>query len=1026
MRLIAVIASALTLTAAPAHARTTLPAARPGAVMRTAARRAEGLRRAPAAADTTRFGYLDVFDLEWAGDPQISPDGSRVAFVRTGFDIMKDRERASLWVVNANGTGLRALTDGSRHASSPTWSPDGSRLAYVAHGEEGAEIRVRWLDTGQEAVLARLQHGPRGLAWSPDGTRLAFATFVPGEPPPAIAHMPPKPEGADWGPPIHVVDRVTWRLNGQGLLPRGHTHVFVLTAEGGTPMQVTLGPYDDGAPAWSPDGKTLYFSGDRHVDADYDPSNSEVYAVPAAGGPVRALTDRHGPDGSPAVSPDGSKVAYVGYDEHYQGYQVRRLYVMSSDGSGSRVLTGDFDRSVGSPTWAADGSGLFVQFDDQGDTKVGFVGLDGKVSVLADHVGGLSIGRPYPGGSFSVSASTGRFAFTQTLYDHPADVAVGSRKGGPASARRVTRLNDDLLAHRALATGEEITFESSYDGKEIQGWILKPPGFDAARKYPLILEIHGGPYLTTGTASRPRPALRRARLRGAVREPARLDQLRSEFGNAIHQDYPGHDYDDLMSGVDAVTRKGYVSAEQPVRHRRVGRRRPHGVDGRAHDPLPGRGRGQAGDQLVQLGADRGHVAVRAEVLVLGISLGQPAELHGALPHHLRRPHEDPDHDHDRRSGPADARWRGGAVLPGAQAAEGPLGHGAHPGRLPRDRRQAQQHDRQDGLHPGLVRALPGWVGQRGERRPMSEIVTVVGGGLAGQRGRLAAGRARARRPAGRDACRCVDRRPTTPGSWASSCARTPSRRGIPANAHGVLKREMEELGSLFLACGARAAVPAGSALAVDRELFARAMTAAVAEHPRIEGVREEIVALPDGPGDHGHGPAHLAMRSRRRSERGSGTRGSRSSTRSRPSWRATALDESSCSRRSLRRGRDDYLNCPMGRRSTSASSTRSWWRMSIRATNGRTVPYFEGCLPIEVMASRGRDTLRFGPMKPIGLADPRTGSRPHAVVQLRREDREGQQWNMVGFQTRLRRRGAGPGVPAASPAWRRGIPATRG
>ncbi len=562
MRLIAVIASALTLTAAPAHARTTLPAARPGAVMRTAARRAEGLRRAPAAADTTRFGYLDVFDLEWAGDPQISPDGSRVAFVRTGFDIMKDRERASLWVVNADGTGLRALTDGSRHASSPTWSPDGSRLAYVAHGEEGAEIRVRWLDTGQEAVLARLQHGPRGLAWSPDGTRLAFATFVPGEPPPAIAHMPPKPEGADWGPPIHVVDRVTWRLNGQGLLPRGHTHVFVLTAEGGTPMQVTLGPYDDGAPAWSPDGKTLYFSGDRHVDADYDPSNSEVYAVPAAGGPVRALTDRHGPDGSPAVSPDGSKVAYVGYDEHYQGYQVRRLYVMSSDGSGSRVLTGDFDRSVGSPTWAADGSGLFVQFDDQGDTKVGFVGLDGKVSVLADHVGGLSIGRPYPGGSFSVSASTGRFAFTQTLYDHPADVAVGSRKGGPASARRVTRLNDDLLAHRALATGEEITFESSYDGKEIQGWILKPPGFDAARKYPLILEIHGGPYLNYGDRFAAEDQLYAAH--GYVVlyvNPRGSTSYGQSFGNAIHLDYPDHDYDDLMSGVDAVTRKGYVSAD---------------------------------------------------------------------------------------------------------------------------------------------------------------------------------------------------------------------------------------------------------------------------------------------------------------------------------------------------------------------------------------------------------------------------------------------------------------------------------
>jgi dipeptidyl aminopeptidase/acylaminoacyl peptidase len=554
MRLIAVVVSALTLTAAPAPARPAEPPA-PG-------RTAVTPTPAPATTDTTRFGYLDVFDLEWAGDPQISPDGSRVAFVRTGFDIMKDRERTSLWVVNADGTGLRALTDGSRHASSPTWSPDGTRLAYVAHGEEGTEIRVRWMDTGQEAVLARLQHGPRGLTWSPDGTRLAFAMFVPGPEPAPIAHMPAPPKGADWGPPIHVVDRVTWRLNGEGLLPRGHTHVFELPADGGTPIQVTYGPHDDGAPVWSPDGKTLYFSGDRHEDAAYDPSNSEVYAVPAAGGAVRALTSRHGPDSSPAVSPDGSKIAYIGYDEHYQGYQVRHLYVMNADGSGSHEVAGDFDRSLGRPTWAADGSGVFVQFDDHGDTKVGFVTTGGKVSVLADHVGGLSIGRPYPGGSFSVSPKTGRFAFTQSLYDHPADVAVGSRSGGSSAARRLTRLNDDVLGHRALATGESFSFKSSYDGKEIQGWILKPPGFDASREYPLILEIHGGPYLNYGDRFAAEDQLYAAH--GYVVlyvNPRGSTSYGQAFGNAIHLDYPDHDYDDLMSGVDAMIQKGYVSPD---------------------------------------------------------------------------------------------------------------------------------------------------------------------------------------------------------------------------------------------------------------------------------------------------------------------------------------------------------------------------------------------------------------------------------------------------------------------------------
>jgi dipeptidyl aminopeptidase/acylaminoacyl peptidase len=545
MHVTALVASALVLQAPPGAAPA--PAVTAAAV---------------AAPDTQRFSYLDVFDLEWAADPQISPDGSKVAFVRTGFDIMKDRERTSLWVVNADGTGLRALTDGSRGASSPTWSPDGSRLAYLGRGKEGSELRVRWMDTGQEAVLARLEHRPRGLSWSPDGTRLAFAMFVPDEPAEPIAKMPPKPKGADWGPAIHVIDRVRWRLNGQGLLPHGHPHLFVLPAEGGTPHQLTEGPYDDGAPVWTPDGKTLVFSGNRHEDAAYDPNDSEVYAVPAAGGEVRTLTRRHGPDGSPAVSPDGSKIAYVGFDDHYQGYQVRHLYVMNADGSGSRLVTGDFDRSVGSPTWAADGSGLFVRYDDHGDTKVGFASLDGKVGVLAEHVGGLSIGRPYSGGSFSVSPATGRFAFTQSLYDHPADVALGSRKGGPSAARRLTRLNDDLLGHRALATGETITFKSSFDGKEIQGWILKPPRFDASRKYPLVLEIHGGPYANYGDRFAAEDQLYAAH--GYVVlyvNPRGSTSYGGAFGNSIHLDYPDHDYEDLMSGVDAVIQKGYVSPD---------------------------------------------------------------------------------------------------------------------------------------------------------------------------------------------------------------------------------------------------------------------------------------------------------------------------------------------------------------------------------------------------------------------------------------------------------------------------------
>jgi acylaminoacyl-peptidase len=505
------------------------------------------------------FELADIFQLEYASDPQISPDGQQVVYVRNFMDIMKDRRRSNLWIINYDGTEHRPLTTGNENDSSPRWSPDGKRLAYVSRANGSSQIYVRWMDTGQTAKLTNLTKSPSSITWSPDGRWIAFSMMVPerGKP---FAEMPPKPKGAEWARPPRVITKLKYRADGRGYLEDGYTHLFVLPADGGTPRQITSGPYNHGGPiAWSPDGTSILFSANRHEDWEYDPMNSEIYEVSLVDGSIKALTDRKGPDRNPVLSPDGRRIAYLGFDDKLQGYHVTRLYVMNRDGSGKKVLTQDLDRSVRRPVWSRDGKGIYFQYDDEGNTKIGYISLSGKIQTLARDVGGISLGRPYASGSFSVAAN-GRFAYTHSRPDHPADVAVGRR--GSAAAKRITRLNDDLFGHKKLGSVEEIWYTSSYDGRKIQGWIVKPPEFDPQKKYPLILEIHGGPFANYGDRFAAEIQLYAAA--GYVvlyTNPRGSTSYGEEFGNLIHHNYPGQDYDDLMSGVDAVIERGYIDED---------------------------------------------------------------------------------------------------------------------------------------------------------------------------------------------------------------------------------------------------------------------------------------------------------------------------------------------------------------------------------------------------------------------------------------------------------------------------------
>lgn len=508
------------------------------------------------ASDADRLQYLDVFEMEVAADPRISPDGSRIVYVRRGFDIMTDGSRTALWMINSDGTDHRALTDGTSEVASPRWSPDGNRLLYVKSEDGSAQVFLRWMDSGQTAELTNVTESPGSITWSPDGDWIAMTMFVPESTPP-FAKMPPKPDGAEWTTPPIVINKLRYRSDGRGYLEDGYTHIFVMPAEGGTPRQITSGPYNHGGGlSWSPDSRSIVFSANRG-DPDFDVRNSEVFEISVATGELTQLTDRFGPDGNAVLSPDGSLIAYTGFDDEYQGYQITQLYIMNRDGSGSRRVS-DLDRGFGGLNWASDGRGLYFQYDDQGMTKVAYVSLEGEVEDLAEDLGGVGLGRPYGGGSYTV-ASNGRFAFTHTSPSHPADVAVGQRG---RDAQRITMLNEDLLGHKKLAQIEELWWESSYDGRPIHGWIATPPDFDPSRKYPLMLEIHGGPFSNYGPRFSPEVQFYAAA--GYVvlyTNPRGSTSYGEEFGNLIHHAYPGYDYDDLMSGVDAVIDRGYIDED---------------------------------------------------------------------------------------------------------------------------------------------------------------------------------------------------------------------------------------------------------------------------------------------------------------------------------------------------------------------------------------------------------------------------------------------------------------------------------
>ena len=512
--------------------------------------------------NSRRFTAERVFDLEYADDPQISPDGSTIVYARKSMDKFADQVVSDLWSIDTRKGTHRPLVSGQGSSSSVRWSPSGDRLIYMASNDGKQELRLRFKDTGDSFSLAQLEQSPGAPVWSPDGKSIAFTMLVPDERP-GFAKPPKSPEGAEWAKPVRVVDDLVFRFDGAGYLPKGKTQIFVLGTEGGTPRQVTHGQNGFDSPQWL-GNDALLVTGNEAEDADLDPIESEIYRVDLSNAAVTPLTQRDGPDFAPKIAPNGARIAYLGYDDELRSYQQNNVYLMASDGGGARNLTVNYDRSVDNIAWRSDGKALIGQVEDEGILTLVSIDLSGNVRTLVEDIGGTSLGRPYAAGSFSVASNAGGsspiIAYTKGSTNRPAEVAIN--RGG-RDGRQLTRLNEDALGHLDLARIEEIKISSSHDGREIEAWVALPPNFRPDGSFPMILEIHGGPATMYGPYFS--AEIQRYAAQGYVTvyaNPRGSTGYGEDFAQLIDLNYPGNDHDDLMSVVDALIAKNYVSKDR--------------------------------------------------------------------------------------------------------------------------------------------------------------------------------------------------------------------------------------------------------------------------------------------------------------------------------------------------------------------------------------------------------------------------------------------------------------------------------
>ncbi|HYV04017.1 MAG TPA: prolyl oligopeptidase family serine peptidase, partial [Blastocatellia bacterium] len=508
------------------------------------------------AADKRAISETDLFKFVWIADPQISPDGSRVVFVRVWVNQKSDRYETALWIVPTSGGPSRQLTAGPRDAG-PRWSPDGKMLAFIRSAEkEGKpqppQIYLLSLEGGEAQQLTDSPRSPGGFEWSPDGKTIAFASR---EEPNKDAPNPE--EGAkDRVSDVRVITKAVYRFNGAGYFnPRSHSHIWTIsvasTAPGEKPKarQVTKGNFDEGNMSWSQDGSRIYFSTNRAAEPYYSEPRSDLYSIDREGGDERQVLSFAGGMGGYSFSDAGKRIAFTGVQNHkpVRSYGQPDLFVMNDEsGAKPQNLTASYDFDIGgglagdqraprggSPggvTWSKDGRWLLVNVAEHGASNLKRIdAATGKVEPLTTGAQEVM--------SYTATADASRLAMVVSTSTNVGDIYLLETASGQMT--RLTKINDELFSGLNLTDPEEIWY-TSFDGKKVQAWIQKPPGFESSKKYPLILQIHGGPHAAYGFTFTHEFQWMAAK--GYVvlyTNPRGSTSYGQDFGNVIQYNYPG-------------------------------------------------------------------------------------------------------------------------------------------------------------------------------------------------------------------------------------------------------------------------------------------------------------------------------------------------------------------------------------------------------------------------------------------------------------------------------------------------------
>ncbi|MEO8041246.1 MAG: S9 family peptidase [Acidobacteriota bacterium] len=521
---------------------------------------------------------IDLFDFAWIGDPQVSPDGSTVVFVKVTVNSAKVNYDTSLWTVPTNGSEEpRRLTSGTRD-STPRWSPDGKFLAFVRSTEAPGSFSQIYLlpMTGGEAFqLTNVARGAGGPVWSPDARWITFGSSTNLE---DIAKQGKPATPGERESDVRVITRAVYRADAGGYLDATRPgHLWVIGVPSGpedkpSARQLTSGQFSEGNYVWAKDNSKIYFTTDRDPEPYYSNPKTEFYSVPAEGGQSVLLTKVDMGVGSMSLSPDGKRFAFNASIVHdpVKSYSQSDLWVMDvAENAKPKNLTANFDFDIGAgltgdqaapragggspPIWTTDGRALIERYTKEGRANLASFDADsGKLSAITKGDQAVM--------NFRATGDGKRLVYSLSTPTRITDLFVSGRDG--ANARQLTRINDGLFSKLNLTEPEEIWY-TSFDGKRVHTWVQKPPDFDPKKKYPLILNIHGGPHAAYGYVFDHEFQWMAAKGYVVVYpNPRGSTSYGQEFGNIIQHNYPGDDHQDLMLAVDEVIKRGYIDEKK--------------------------------------------------------------------------------------------------------------------------------------------------------------------------------------------------------------------------------------------------------------------------------------------------------------------------------------------------------------------------------------------------------------------------------------------------------------------------------